>query len=105
MVEIRTPGRDDAGDVAEVLNAHTAELYAENVIGATEVAHWFGLPSVHFWLAEGPGGEPTAYADVREEGERTRYWLDLREPALRRGGLRPGPPQPRDEGRARRRAA
>lgn len=84
MVEIRTPGRDDAGAVADVLNAHAAALYAESVIGATEVAHWFGLPSVHFWLAEGPGGEPTAYADVREEGERTRYWLDLREHPERR---------------------
>jgi mycothiol synthase len=84
VVEIRTPDKDDAGAVAEVLNAHAAELYAENVIGTTEVAYWFGLPSVHFWLAEGPGGELAAYADVREGGERTRYWLDLREHPERR---------------------
>lgn len=81
---MRKPKKSDASPIAELLNAHAREQHGEAVVGAEAVAHWFRLPDVEFWVAEGPQGELAAYADVREEGERTRYWLDLREHPGRR---------------------
>ncbi|MGH2994788.1 MAG: GNAT family N-acetyltransferase [Gaiellaceae bacterium] len=87
---MRKPKKSDASPIAELLNAHAWEQHGEAVVAPEAVAHWFRLPDVEFWVAEGPRGELAAYADVREEAERTRYWLDLREHPGRRdlGGAR-----------------
>jgi mycothiol synthase len=84
VVEIGKPSPETAGAIAELFNELACEHYGENVVDAEEVAHWFGLPHIEFWVATGPSGELAAYADLQEEDERRRYWLDLREHPGRR---------------------
>jgi mycothiol synthase len=81
---VRKPTRSDASPIAELLNAHARKQHGEAVVRAETVAHWFQLPDLEFWVVEGHQGELAGYADVREEAERTRYWLDLREHPGRR---------------------
>ncbi len=78
------PSRDSAEAIAELFNDLAYEHYGESVIDADEVAHWLDLPHVESWVALGPSGELAATADVLEEDERRRYWLDLREHPRRR---------------------
>jgi mycothiol synthase len=87
MLSVIRPTRDDVDGIVELVNAHTQALYDEPFVDRTEVTRWFGLPEVHLWVAKADG-KIAAYADIHEEDEHRRYWLDLREhPALReRGG-------------------
>jgi mycothiol synthase len=84
MVDVSRPSRESAGAIAELFNELAREHYGERVVDAAEVAHWFGLPQVEFWIATGPSGELAAYVDLQEEDEGRRYWLDLREHPGRR---------------------
>ncbi len=81
---VRTPGAEAAAAIAELLNEHARDLHGEPVTSVEEIAHWFRLPDLELWVAEDAEGCLAAYADVREEAERTRYWLDLREHPGRR---------------------
>jgi mycothiol synthase len=83
-VSVRKPASDEAGAVAELLNDHAQELHGEALATAEEVAHWFRLPGVELWVAQDPRGRLAAYADAREEADRTRYWLYLCEHPRRR---------------------
>ena len=87
---MRKPSRSHAGPIADVLNAHAQSLHGEAAVTAEEIAHWLRYPHTEFWIAAAVGGELAAYADLGEESERTRYWLDLREHPERRelGGAR-----------------
>lgn len=89
-IEVVQPGPRDAAAIAEMLNAHASALHGEPAIAAEEVVHWLRYPHVEFWIAAAPSGEIAAYADLFEQAERTRYWLDLREHPGRRelGGAR-----------------
>ncbi|MGH3061038.1 MAG: GNAT family N-acetyltransferase [Gaiellaceae bacterium] len=82
---VRKPAGDEAGAIAELLNDHAQELHGEALATPEEVAHWARLPGVELWVAQDPRGRLAAYADAREEAERTRYWLYLCEHPRRRG--------------------
>jgi len=83
-VSVRTPAREDAAAVAALLNDHARQLHGEALATDEEVAHWFRLPGVELWVAQDAQGRLAAYADAREEAERTRYWLYLCEHPRRR---------------------
>lgn len=83
-VSVRTPAGDEAGAVAELLNDHAREQHGEALTSAGEIALWFRLPDVEVWVAQDAQGRLAAYADAREEAERTRYWLYLCEHPRRR---------------------
>jgi mycothiol synthase len=78
-IEVGRPSAEDAEAIAELCNALAQEHYGEPVVDATEVGRWFGLPNLHLWVARAPDGRLAAYADLEEEDEGRRYWLDLRE--------------------------
>jgi len=84
-LEVARPSPEYAERIAELLNALAQEHYGEAVVAPEEVEYWFGLPNLHFWVATGPDDALAAYADLQEEDERRRYWLDLREHPSRRG--------------------
>jgi mycothiol synthase len=84
VVDVGKPSPGTAGEIAELFNELACEHYGEKVVDADEVAHWFGLPQIEFWVATGPSGELAAYADLHEEDKGRRYWLDLREHPGRR---------------------
>lgn len=84
-LEVARPSPECAEGIAELCNALAQELYGEAVVGPEEVAYWFGLPNLQFWVAKGPEGALAAYADLQEEDERRRYWLDLKEHPSQRG--------------------
>ena len=84
-VDIGRPSADDAEEIAVVLNAFEQTYHGEDAVAAEEVRRWFGLPGLEFWVAKEPGGEIVAYADLHEEDDGRRYWLDLREHPARRG--------------------
>jgi mycothiol synthase len=90
MIAIRRPREDDAEGIAELLNALARSDAGEAAVTPDEITHWLRIPDVEFWVAEGPGPELAAYADVAERAARTRYWIDLREHPDRRqlGGAR-----------------
>jgi mycothiol synthase len=83
-VGVERPAAGDAGAIAELLNDHARELHGEPVTTSEEVAHWARLPGVGLWVARDASGRLVAYADAREEAERTRYWLYLCEHPRRR---------------------
>ena len=74
-LRLREPGRDDAGTIADVLNAHSERLFGERDLTARHVADWFELPNVWMRLAERDGAA-VGYADVAEEGG--RWSVDMR---------------------------
>lgn len=87
---VRRPAPEEAGAIADLLNDLAREQHGEPVTSAAEVEHWFRVPGLELWVAEDAAGRLAAYADVREEAERTRYWLDLREHPQRRGARAAG---------------
>ena len=84
MIAIRRPREDDAEGIAELLNALARSDAGEAVVTPDEITHWLRIPGVEFLVAEGPGRELAAYADVAERAARKRYWIDLREHPDRR---------------------
>jgi mycothiol synthase len=74
-LRLREPGPDDAGAIADVLNAHSERLFGERDLTAKHVADWFELPDVWMRLAD-RAGKPVGYADVSEEGG--RWNIDMR---------------------------
>jgi mycothiol synthase len=75
QLQLREPGREDAGTIAEVLNAHSERLFGERDLTARHVVDWFEIADVWMRLAE-RGGTAVGYADVAVEGGRTS--IDLR---------------------------
>jgi mycothiol synthase len=90
LIAVRSAHDDDAAGIADLLNALARSDDGEGVVTPEEITHWLRIPAVEFWVAEGPGRELVAYADVAERAGRTRYWIDLREHPERRqlGGAR-----------------
>jgi mycothiol synthase len=41
---------------------------------------WFDAPHMEMLVAARPGGRVTAYADMNDQAERSRFWIDLRVP-------------------------
>jgi mycothiol synthase len=89
-VDLVQPIVDDAEAIAEIVNALERHHYGEEAVGVEEVERWFRLPKLELWVAKVPGGKAAAYADLYEEADGLRYWLDLREHPGRRevGGAR-----------------
>jgi mycothiol synthase len=85
-VEVRAPRQEEAGAIAELVNAHAQSLFGVDAVTVEEIEHWFTIPTLDpdkdMRVAVGDGAL-LGYADVNDGGpERTRYWIDLR--------LRPG---------------
>ncbi|MGZ8687699.1 MAG: GNAT family N-acetyltransferase [Gaiellaceae bacterium] len=82
-IEIRAPTEDDAGAIADALNAHSQALYGTDDTTAAEVRTWFAVPdidpSLDMRVAVLADGSIVAYADLGGGyGEPPRLWLDLR---------------------------
>jgi mycothiol synthase len=90
MLAVGSPSRKEAEAIADLFNALGLEQYGETLVDAQEVRHWFGQSNLHLWVARTANHELAAYADLHEEDEGRRFWLDLREhPRLRElGGAR-----------------
>lgn len=82
-VDIRTARPDDAEAIAALANALAQELYGENDIDSTEVAHWLGLPGLAAFVAREDAVD-VGYADVRHE--HGRFPLDIRVAPSRHAG-------------------
>jgi mycothiol synthase len=77
-IDVVEASRADAGAIAELVNGLARRDYGEAAVTESEVASWFDLPNLRFWIAKDPDGRLVAYGDVEEADERRRYWLDLR---------------------------
>ena len=117
-VTLRPPRREEAGAVADIINAVARVEHGVDEVNETEIRRWFASPGLDverdIFLAE-EGGRIVAYADVSDAGETgEQFWIDLRVPpdageaaaeALveaverraheRAAELRPGAPGPR----------
>jgi ribosomal protein S18 acetylase RimI-like enzyme len=108
-VKLRAPLEEEAAAIADVLNAHSQELWGVDAMSTEEMEHWFSIPTLDpaedMRIAVAPGGDLLGYADVNDGGpERRRFWIDMR--------LAPGAERPVGdalveamEARARERAA
>lgn len=65
----------DAPAIAELLNAHSGNLYGERDLAPATISDWFTLPDIWMRLAE-VGERPVGYADLSEEAG--RWSIDLR---------------------------
>ena len=73
---IREPTTDEAGEIADLLNAHAQSAFGETEIAEGEVRHWFGLPDIWIRVAE-RDGRFVGYLDaVERRGGATE--LDIR---------------------------
>lgn len=82
-VVIRAPSEDDAGAIADALNAHSRQLYGTEDSSSIEVRSWFSLPELDpaedMRIAVLADGTVAAYADLSGGyGTPFRLWLDLR---------------------------
>jgi mycothiol synthase len=82
-LELRTPRRDEAAAIAELLNAHSLALTGRPGVTADEVAYWFDEPGLQserdMCIVVTADGELAAYADLGGGGERdSAVWIDLR---------------------------
>jgi mycothiol synthase len=91
--EPRAPRREEAGAIADALNAHSRRLAGTADSSAAEVEAWFGLPGLDperdLRVVERPEGGIAGYADVAGGEGDEPLWLDLR---LRPGCAWAGPP-------------
>jgi mycothiol synthase len=71
--------------VAAVINELSRALYDEDEIAANEVRQWFDTPDVETLVAELPGGRVAGYADMTDQAEHSRFWIDLRVPPSEHG--------------------
>ena len=90
-MRLREPAREDAPAIAELLNAHSGNLYGERDLAPATISDWFTMPDIWMRLAE-VEGRAVGYADVSEEAG--RWSIDLRASGRRcgsrsaRGGAR-----------------
>jgi mycothiol synthase len=83
MLAVVRPTPEDIEGIVDLCNTHNRELYGELIVDRTEVRRWLALPDLHLWVAK-EDEKIAAYADVHEEDEHRRYWVDLREHPARR---------------------
>ena len=62
-VQLREPTREDAPAIAELLDAHSGNLYGERDLAPATISDWFTLPDIWMRLAEAEG-RPVGYADL-----------------------------------------
>ena len=74
-MRLREPAREDAPAIAELLNAHSGNLYGERDLAPATISDWFTLPDIWMRLAE-VEGRAVGYADLSEEAG--RWSIDLR---------------------------
>ena len=75
---LREPAREEAGAIAELLNAHSHNLHGEADLSVDELAHWFGIKHIWIRVAE-RGGRLVAYVDVaNDEQQGRRFHVDAR---------------------------
>jgi mycothiol synthase len=82
-VELRAPRKDEAAEIAALLNAHSRAVHGTDAVTEIEIERWFGNPTLDperdLCVAVAPHGALLAYADVSDGGpEKRRYWIDLR---------------------------
>lgn len=89
-IGVARPTPADAEAIADLFNMLERDHYGGEAVAVEEVRRWFGMPKLELWVAKTPCGDLAAYADVHEEDEGRRFWLDLREHPRRRelGGAR-----------------
>jgi mycothiol synthase len=75
-VAIREPTTDEAGEIADLLNAHAQSAFGETEIAEGEVRHWFGISDIWIRVAEREG-RLVGYVDaVKRRGGATE--VDIR---------------------------
>jgi mycothiol synthase len=55
-------------------------LYGEDELTADEIRFWFELPNVEMLVATLASGRIAGYADLTDQAEHRRFWIDLRVP-------------------------
>jgi mycothiol synthase len=66
--------------VAAVVNALSRALYGAEDATADEVRFWFELPNLEMLVLAMPDGRIAGYADLTDQAEHGRFWIDLRVP-------------------------
>jgi mycothiol synthase len=77
MIGLRTPNRDEAGEIAAVCNELSAKLYGDADLDARSVGDWFGLSDLAMFVAE-QKGRVLGYADVTRNDDGKQFPIDLR---------------------------
>ena len=81
-LSLRPPRLDEAEEIAAFVNRVSRHLHGVGDTTADEVRAWLEAPNADLErdraLAVLPDGRLAGYADMTEDGERTRYWIDLR---------------------------
>ena len=76
---IRDVTKEDAPELAALLNEISRAQYGDEDISATAVAEWFDLPELVAVVHEDESGRLTAYADLQRSADGVYAWVDLRE--------------------------
>lgn len=76
-LEIRAPDKDEAKEIADLLNEHADAAFGETEIAEAEVRHWFTLPEIWIRVAE-RDGRLVGYVDSVPRGKDEATELDVR---------------------------
>jgi ribosomal protein S18 acetylase RimI-like enzyme len=92
-VVLRAPRLDEAGAIADAINAHSRSVHGSDDVTGDEIRSWFEAPDIDpatdMRVAVLPDGTVAGYADLGGgHGDTPRFWLDLR---LRPGYSEAGP--------------